>query len=65
MIRATAEAFGIFTASVTVLFLISVVLSGNTHKATGIGWVHWKGLVLMIVGLLYFAFGLVLTRVAR
>jgi hypothetical protein len=37
----------------------------NAGRATGIGWVHWKGFVLMGVGVLYFVFGLVLTRISR
>jgi len=59
MLRMLAEAFGIFIVSVILLFVFYMLVE---KKATGIGVVHWKGLVLMGVGMLYFIFGLVLTR---
>lgn len=62
MVKATAEALGIFVTSVVILYLISIVLSINTHRATGAGWVHWKGFVLMIVGVFYLIFGFFLMR---
>jgi hypothetical protein len=34
----------------------------NANRATGIGFLHWEGFVLMGVGFLYFVFGLFLTR---
>jgi hypothetical protein len=58
-LRTLAEVFGIFTVSMIVLF---VLYSITGKKATGIGWVHWKGYVLMGVGALYLVFGAILTR---
>lgn len=58
MVRTFVEAFGIFAVSLMGLFIIYVV--ANSHKATGIGWLHWKGMVLMFVGVLYFVTGLVM-----
>jgi hypothetical protein len=60
-LRILAESFGIFAVSIIVLCLVYTLL--NAKRATGIGWVHWKGFVLMGVGFLYFVFGLFLTRV--
>jgi hypothetical protein len=58
-LRTLAEAIGIFAASMIVL----IVCYATTEKrATGIGWVHWKGYVLIAVGLLYLVFGAILTR---
>ncbi len=58
-LRMFAEAFGIFAISIIALFILYMV---TEKRATGIGWAHWKGYVLMIVGVLYFVFGMVLTR---
>jgi len=58
-----AESFGIFAVSIIVLYVVYMLL--NAKRATGIGWLHWKGLVLMGVGFLYFVFGLFLTRVGK
>ena len=48
------ESFGIFVVSIVVLYVLSMITG---KKATGIGWVHWKGYVLIGVGALYFVFG--------
>ena len=61
MLKIFAESFGIFAVSIIVLCFVYMFLNGK--RATGIGWVHWKGFVLMGVGFLYFVFGLFLTRV--
>ena len=61
MLKTFAESFGIFAVSVIVLCFVYMFL--NAKRATGIGWLHWKGFVLMGVGFLYFVFGLFLTRV--
>jgi hypothetical protein len=58
-LRTLAEAIGIFTVSMIVLF---ACYSITGKKATGIGWVQWKGHVLMGVGLLYIVLGAILTR---
>jgi hypothetical protein len=58
-LRTLGEAIGIFTVSMIVLFLFYTVTG---KKATGIGWVHWKGYVMMGVGVLYLVFGAILTR---
>jgi len=58
-LRTLAEACGIFTVSIIVLFVFYMITG---KKATGIGWVHWKGYVLMGVGALYLVFGVILTR---
>ncbi len=62
-LRILAESFGIFAVSVTVLWIIYTLL--NAKRATGLGWFHWKGLVLIGVGFFYVAFGLFLTRVGK
>jgi hypothetical protein len=62
-LKTFAESFGIFAVSIIVLYVVYMLLNGK--RATGIGWVHWKGFVLMGVGLLYFVFGLFLTRIGR
>jgi hypothetical protein len=54
-----AEAFAIFAISIIALFVIYMI---TEKRATGAGWVHWKGYVLMGVGLLYLVFGAILTR---
>ncbi len=58
-LRTLAEALGIFTVSMIVLFVFYMTTG---KKATGTGWVHWKGHVLMGVGVLYLVFGAILTR---
>lgn len=62
MLRTIAEALGIFIVSMIVLY---IGYSITTKHATGIGWVHWKGFVLIAVGVLYIACGIVLTRIGR
>jgi hypothetical protein len=62
-LKTFAESFGIFAVSIIVLYVVYMLL--NAKRATGIGWVHWKGFVLMGVGFLYFVFGLFLTRIGR
>jgi hypothetical protein len=58
-LRVFAEAFGIFTLSIIALFVVYTI---TEKRATGIGVLHWKGHVLMGVGLLYLVFGAILTR---
>ncbi len=58
-LRTFAEASGIFIVSMIVLFLFYMA---TEKKATGIGWLQWKGYVLMGVGVLYLLSGVVLTR---
>jgi len=55
------EAFGIFAVSVILLFVFNMMITGK--RATGIGVLHWDGYVLMIVGVLYFVLGIIMTRV--
>ena len=64
-LRMIVEPFVIFAVSIVVLYAIYAILGANSGKATGSGWIHWKGYVLMGVGVLYFVFGLILTRVVR
>jgi hypothetical protein len=59
-LRTLAEVIGIFTVSMIVLFVLY-----TRKRATGIGWVRWKGYVLMGVGVLYLVFGAILTRLGR
>jgi len=54
-----AEAFGIFALSIIALFVVYTI---TEKRATGIGWVHWKGYVLMGVGAFYLVFGAILTQ---
>jgi len=61
-LRFYGEILGIFSVSLVALYLF-YFLTGR--KATGIGWVHWKGLILMGVGVLYIITGFVLTRYHR
>lgn len=58
-LRPLAEAFGIFALSIVALFVIYMI---TEKRATGIGWLQWKGYVLMVVGALYLVFGAILTR---
>jgi len=58
-LRTFAEAFGIFAVSIIALFVVYTI---TEKRATGIGWVHWKGYVLMGVGALYLTLGVILTR---
>jgi hypothetical protein len=62
MVRTIAEALGIFSVSMIVLFAFYAI---STKHATGIGWVHWKGAVLICVGLLYVVCGAVLMRLGK
>ena len=64
-IRLLLEPLLIFVVSIGVLFVIHLIANTNTGKATGVGWVHWKGYVLMGVGALYLLFGTILTRVGK
>ena len=59
LLRLFAEAFGIFALSIIALFGIYKI---TDKRATGVGWVHWKGYVLMGVGALYFVFGAIFMR---
>jgi hypothetical protein len=58
-LRTLAEVVGIFTVSMIVLFVYYTI---TERRATGMGWVHWKGYVVMGVGVLYLVFGAILTR---
>jgi hypothetical protein len=58
-LRTLGEVFGIFVVSMIALFALYTITG---KKATGIGWVHWKGHVLMGVGALYILLGAILTR---
>ncbi|GEM_PF-3746900 len=58
-LRMTAEAFGIFAVSIIALFVVYLI---TEKRATGIGWLQWKGYVLMCVGALYLVLGATLTR---
>jgi hypothetical protein len=58
-LRMFAEAFGIFALSIIALFVFYMI---TEKRATGIGWIHWKGYVLIGVGVLYIGFGVILTR---
>jgi len=58
-LRTFAEAFGVFAVSIIALFVAYTI---TEKRATGIGWVHWKGYVLMGVGALYLTLGVILTR---
>lgn len=62
-LKTFAESFGIFAVSIVVLCVVYMLL--NAKRATGIGYLQWKGFVLMGVGFLYFVFGLFLTRIGR
>ncbi|HSZ61364.1 MAG TPA: hypothetical protein VK828_06185 [Terriglobales bacterium] len=59
-VRMFGEAFGIFAVSVIVLFVVYMI---TEKRATGIGVLHWKGYVLMGVGVLYLLLGMIMTRV--
>jgi hypothetical protein len=59
LLRMFAEALGIFAVSVIALFVLLMV---TEKRATGIGVAHWYGYVLTCVGVLYLAFGMILTR---
>lgn len=61
MVRTFVESVSIFVVSIAILAVIYVVPLVNSGKAVGLGWVHWKGFVLVGVGALYLVFGLILT----
>lgn len=65
MVRTSLEAMSIFVVSMVILCLSAIIFQANTHKATGVWWLHSKGYVLMIVGVLYFVCGAIMTRIAR
>jgi hypothetical protein len=58
-LRMFAEAFVIFALSIIVLYFFYMI---TEKRATGIGWLHWKGYVLIGVGVLYVVLGATLTR---
>jgi hypothetical protein len=62
MFRTIAESFGIFTVSLIVLFAFYTIA---TKHATGVGWVQWKGAVLLGVGVLYVVCGTILMRMGK
>jgi hypothetical protein len=51
------ESGAIFIVSIVLLFVVYMTTGKN---ATGIVWVHWKGLVLIGVGVMYLASGTIL-----
>ncbi len=57
-LRFYAEAFGIFTVSLLLLMVMYTVVGMVQHKAYGVGWYQYKGVILMVVGVLYFVVGL-------
>jgi hypothetical protein len=58
-LRMFAEAFVIFALSIIVLYFFYMI---TEKRVTGIGWLHWKGYVLIGVGVLYVVLGATLTR---
>lgn len=62
-IKSLAEATSIFTVSLVALTILYTVL--NRDRATGVSWLHVKGFTLMLVGALYFVFGLSLALYRR
>ena len=62
MLRTIAEALGIFSVSILVLWVFYMI---TVRNATGIAWVHWKGWVLIYVGVMYIVCGAVLVRMGR
>ena len=62
MLRTIAEALGIFIVSMIALLAFYTITGKH---ATGIGWVRWKGFVLIGVGVLYIVCGAVLTRMSK
>ena len=65
MARMFVESLSIFVLSIVALAMIHVIANANTGRANGIGWLNEKGFVLMGVGILYLAVGLILTRLRR
>ena len=65
MVRTTIEALSIFVVSILILGVVSIIPQINTHKAMGAWWFQAKGYVLMLVGVLYFVCGVILTRIHR
>lgn len=53
-----AEALGIFTVSLLLLTVMYAVVGMVQHKAYGVGWLQYKGVILMLVGVLYIIVGL-------
>ncbi len=62
MARLMAESLGMFVVTLAFLLVVYFIANINTHKATGIGWLHMRGIVLMGVGVLYLVLGFILTR---
>jgi hypothetical protein len=57
------ESIVIFTVSMIVLYVAYAFIGTKRGMATGIGWIHLKGVVLIGVGILYLVFGLLLTGI--
>jgi hypothetical protein len=62
MLRTVAEALVIFAVSIIVLYAFYAI---TATKATGIGWVNAKGVVLISVGMMYILCGAVLLTLKR
>jgi hypothetical protein len=62
-LKTIMESIVIFAASMVVLYVAYALIGTKRGFATGIGWIHVKGAVLIGVGVLYLVFGLLLTGI--
>ena len=58
------ESIVVFAVSMIVLYVAYALIDAKRGMATGIGWIHLKGAVLIGVGVLYLVFGLLLTGIS-
>jgi hypothetical protein len=58
-VKLVLEAFGIFAASIFVLLVVKM-LTGDRNVATGMVFAKVYGLLLVVVGIFYVAFGVFL-----
>ncbi|PYX12816.1 MAG: hypothetical protein DMG85_01285 [Acidobacteria bacterium] len=59
-VKVILEAFGIFAVSIFVLVAINMLTTPTNVRATGVAALQGHGLLLLIVGLFYVAFGIFL-----
>jgi hypothetical protein len=59
-LRLLGESIAIFAVSIIVLYFVYTITYAKV--GTGVGWVMWKGMVLIGVGVFYIVLGFVVVR---
>jgi hypothetical protein len=57
--RFIAESFGVFAATLVVVFLMYFLPMVNSHRAYGLAWFASRGFLLINVGIIYVICGIV------